>query len=86
MLMGVLLPLSAGGGRDKSAGAEERGRETVFNLYLCRGHTEGALFGQPSTSHSYTYLDLGAAPSLLLLLAAPPPEGISVLVRGKEVH
>lgn len=41
--------------------------------------TEGALFQQPSTSQSYTYLDLGAAPSLLLL-AAPLPEGISLVV------
>ncbi len=37
--------------------------------------TEGALSQQPSTSHSCTYLD----PSLLLL-AAPLPEGISVVV------
>lgn len=41
--------------------------------------TERTLSQQPSTSHSYTYLDLGAAPSLLRL-AATLPKGISVVV------
>lgn len=54
-----------------------KGGRTVFNLYLCReGRLRELFFSpQPSTSHSYTYLD----PSLLLL-AAPLPKGISLVV------
>lgn len=80
MLMGALLPLSTGGGRYNSARAEEGQREgkrkekahSSSLLFMQRGLTEGALFQQPSTSHSCTYLDLGAAPSLRLP-AAPLP-------------
>lgn len=87
MLMGGLLPLSTGGGRCKRARAEnggerERGKRTlrVFNHYLCREGCRRELFPlQPSALLLHTYLDLGAALSLLLL-AAPLPPGISKVV------